>query len=379
MTPAKAPLRVLVIGQTPPPFGGQAVMIRHLLEGRYSGVELIHVPMNFSRDMNEMGRWKFSKIRPLFLVVTRGFWSWIRYRPQVLYYPPSGPVMLPMMRDMAVLLSLRWMFRRTVFHFHASGLTARGASFSGVLRLLYRKAFGRPDLAIHLAAAAPAEGENLGARRSMIVPNGIPDTAGTEINRSEHTAAPVRILFMGMLSEDKGVLVALEALAMLRDAGHPVTLTCAGRWSSPGFQQTCEDFIDQRGLREQVSFPGVVTGETKSRLYREADIFCFPSFFHSETFPLVLLEAMCFSLPIVSTEWRGIPEVVASDNAVLVPPRDAAACADALAALIRDPALRLRMGHHSRERFVARFSIEAHWKAMEEAFTWVGNDIRGVA
>jgi glycosyltransferase involved in cell wall biosynthesis len=118
-----------------------------------------------------------------------------------------------------------------------------------------------------------------------------------------------------------------------------------------------------------VQFPGVLTGEDKWNEYREADIFCFPSFFHSETFPLVLLEAMCFSLPTVSTNWRGIPEVViGGENALLVKPRDVEACADALATLVTQKQLRLEMGRRSRIRFEDLFTIGAHRKAMANVF-----------
>ncbi|MGO9775010.1 MAG: glycosyltransferase, partial [Terracidiphilus sp.] len=96
----------------------------------------------------------------------------------------------------------------------------------------------------------------------------------------------------------------------------------------------------------------------------------FPSYFHSETFGIVLLEAMCFSLPIVATRWRGIPEVVEEGScAILCEPRDVAGCRDALAQLINDSALRGRMGKSARERFLRYFTIETHRNAMERALS----------
>jgi len=63
--------KILVVGQTPPPFGGQAIMIERLLEGKYKDTELFHVRMSFSREMNEMGRFSFFKIFHLILCIPR--------------------------------------------------------------------------------------------------------------------------------------------------------------------------------------------------------------------------------------------------------------------------------------------------------------------
>jgi len=69
--------------------------------------------------------------------------------------------------------------------------------------------------------------------------------------------------------------------------------------------------------------------------------FCFPTFFESETFGVVLLEAMQFSLPIVATRWRGIPSIITDgDNGFLVDPKDPIGLSEKLETLLRDPAMR---------------------------------------
>jgi glycosyltransferase involved in cell wall biosynthesis len=362
-------LRILVLGQTPPPFGGQAVMIQELLDGHYPGVELFHVRLDFSREMNEMGQWQFAKLLRLVRVVMETLVSRVRNKADVLYYPPSGPRYFPVVRDIAILCLTRWTFRQTIFHFHASGLSEFRPRLNKLFRWFYSRAFSKPDVAIHLAAAAPPEGAYLGATRQVIVPNGIQDTAGAMIDRSNRRAAGQRILFVGMMSEDKGILVTLRAFAKLRATGHGVTLRCVGRWASPEVEAEAKHIVESNAISQYVQFPGVLTGEDKWNEYREADIFCFPSFFHSETFPLVLLEAMCFSLPTVSTNWRGIPEVVIEgESALLVEPRDVEACADALAMLLTQKQLRLEMGRQARIRFEDLFTIGAHRKAMANVF-----------
>jgi glycosyltransferase involved in cell wall biosynthesis len=203
----------------------------------------------------------------------------------------------------------------------------------------------------------------------VVVANGIPDSAGKSIDRTAGRGEPISILLVALLREDKGVLVAISAVQQLLIAGMDVELTCMGEWDSPDMRTHAESLIEPR-FRSKFRFPGVQTGFDKWEYYRNADIFVFPSYFHSETFGIVLLEAMCFSLPVVATRWRGIPEVVEEGScSILCEPRDVAGCRDALAQLINDPSLRERMGKSARERYLRYFTIEAHRNAMERALS----------
>jgi glycosyltransferase involved in cell wall biosynthesis len=361
-------LRILVVGQTPPPLGGQAVMIQTLLDGTYTNVELFHVRMDFSRDLNASGKLGIVKLWVLVRVVMEILYTKVRRAPDVLYYPPAGPRFLPVARDMFVLCFTRWLFRLTVFHFHASGLTDYRARLNPLLRKIFDLAYSRPDVAIRISKSAPAEGPRLGCKREFIIANGIEDRAGCAIVRSKQADEPIRILFVALLTEVKGVLMAIEAVHALAKAGVRVQLTCMGQWESREVQSRAEALIDP-ALRHCFEFPGVLVGEDKWEYFRKADIFCFPSHFHSETFPLVLLEAMCFSLPVVSTLWRGIPDVVQNGvNAILVEPHDLPACVSALALLVRDQQMRTEMATKSRERFTQNFTVNAHRKELEVVF-----------
>ena len=85
--------------------------------------------------------------------------------------------------------------------------------------------------------------------------------------------------------------------------------------------------------------------------------------------PNVILEAMAMGLPVVSTRQSGIPEAVQDGRTgLLVPPRDARALADALAALLLDVDLRTRLGAAGRERAASTFDIEVNVQRLLEEF-----------
>ena len=113
---------VLVVGQTPPPVNGQAVMIQELLDGKYAGIVLHHVRLNFSRSIDEVGSFQVRKLFVLLRTLIDIVIGRLQSQAQVLYYPPAGPMFNPVIRDIFLLIGTRWLFRHTVFHFHAAGL-----------------------------------------------------------------------------------------------------------------------------------------------------------------------------------------------------------------------------------------------------------------
>ena len=121
------------------------------------------------------------------------------------------------------------------------------------------------------------------------------------------------------------------------------------------------------GLSEAVSFMGEVPRDADVRQeYFGADVFCLPSL--QEGFGIVFLEAMAAGLPIVAARAGAAPEVAAEgEAALLVPPGDTGALADALVRLLRDAGLRARLGEGGRRR-VRRYGwTEVARRFLEEA------------
>ena len=88
-------VRVLVVGQTPPPLNGQGIMIERLVNSELAGVEMIHVRMAFSSNMDELGRIRISKILHLFSLIAQIIYRRFVDGVRILYYPPAGPERVP--------------------------------------------------------------------------------------------------------------------------------------------------------------------------------------------------------------------------------------------------------------------------------------------
>jgi len=112
-----------------------------------------------------------------------------------------------------------------------------------------------------------------------------------------------------------------------------------------------------------VDYLGFVSGQKKNELLREADLFCFPTFYQNENQPVNLIEAMAFGLPILTTRWRSIPELFPSNYAGLVETRSP----DQIAATLLNLA-RTESGEGFREIFLAGFTLSRHLAGLAEAF-----------
>jgi glycosyltransferase involved in cell wall biosynthesis len=124
-----------------------------------------------------------------------------------------------------------------------------------------------------------------------------------------------------------------------------------------------KQFVQAMRLGDRVTLHGPQPNEVVQRLLREADIFLQHSITDPDTgdeegLPVVILEAMAHSLPVVSTLHAGIPEAVVNDvNGYLVEEGDSAGMAERLITLARSSELRRRMG-------------EAGWRLAMERFSW---------
>lgn len=192
----------------------------------------------------------------------------------------------------------------------------------------------------------------------MICPNGIPDTNSKEISVRKHNDVP-HILFLSNLIISKGVLVLLDALKILKERGCQFVCNFVGGESKELETKRFLCEVEARGLNGLAVYHGRKYGKEKEKFLRKADMFVFPTFYFNECFPLVILEAMMYGLPVITTDEGGIrDEVKDGINGFVVKPQDATALANAIQRILEDEKARKAMGTEGRRMFKERFTIE---------------------
>ena len=209
----------------------------------------------------------------------------------------------------------------------------------------------------------------LAPAKIRVVPNGVDVAAidaarpGPEVRRE--LGLPEQVPVIGLVGRldhwGKGHKELFTAMAQIR-ARHPVHALIVG-----GGRRIDEvkALAASLGLGVEVHFLG--SRQDVPDLLNAMDIFVLPSY--SEGVSLALLEAMAAGLPVIATAVGGLPEVVADgQTGILIPPRDAAALAGALARLLADPAGAKNLGDRARQHVRAHFSLDRLGREINEIY-----------
>jgi glycosyltransferase involved in cell wall biosynthesis len=174
---------------------------------------------------------------------------------------------------------------------------------------------------------------------------------------------PLRLLFLGRLVFEKGPVVLVEALGLLRASGVDAELTIVGEGPA---RQRIEQSVRDLGLTDHVELVGAVPPNEARTHYQRADVFCLPSF--AEGVPVVLMEAMSCGLPVVTTYITGVPELVTDGvEGFTVTPGRADRIADALRELT-DSERRRAMGTSGRKKVEVEFDLTMVGPLMQAVF-----------
>ncbi|WP_345215720.1 glycosyltransferase family 4 protein [Georgenia halophila] len=195
--------------------------------------------------------------------------------------------------------------------------------------------------------------------RIVVVHNGIPDAGRPAPPRPRRAGDQVRLVLVSRLSPRKGIHVALDAVALLRERGRSVTLDICGstfrgyEW----YERDLETRVQELDLSDVVTFHGFVAPTRP--LLEAADVVLVPSF--GESFGNVAVEGMLAARPVVASDVQGLAEVIEDGRSgILVEPGSVEGLADAVASLSDDPVLAARLGATGREEATTRFGVEQY-------------------
>lgn len=240
-----------------------------------------------------------------------------------------------------------------ILHMHAAKMPLFYHSLPRPMRVLIRWVFSKATACIVLGSASQrfvVEELRVPAQRVEIVINGVPEP--TVVRRRAEESQVQRVLFLGNLSQRKGVSDLLQALALPGFDRSRLEVDIAGGGDLEAYRAEARGL----GIDQFVKFIGWADQRKAAELLANADVLVLPSY--DEGLPLVILEALGNGVAVVCTAVGEIPGAFSDGvEACFVLPGDPVSIASGLQRVLNDPLLRQTLESNGRNIFEQRYSL----------------------
>jgi glycosyltransferase involved in cell wall biosynthesis len=258
-----------------------------------------------------------------------------------------------------------------LLHLHDADYVSDYRRRGALTKWVVRSIFGHAEKIIVLGerdGKLVPEALRLPGGQVTILHNAVPDPNPKLPARAERSSTG-HILFLGHLSERKGVPDLLQALASpaLKDQTWHATLAGGGPI------EEYRDMAARLGIADRVTFPGWVDEVGVKALFDDAEILVLPSY--AEGLAMSVLEGLSHGMAVVATPVGAHAEVIETEvSGILVAPGDIGALAAALKRVIADPNLQSRLRAGARTRFLEKFDVRGYAERLSRIHRTVLSD-----
>lgn len=371
--------RLILVGPLPPPYYGQSVSFKMLVEGaaeRGYTCDIVNIAQG-SRTADSIGQATFQRALEYAGVLPSYVRAILQARTTV--YITIAQSRHGFIRDFVMIWLARSRGHEVVAHLKGGNygrfFAGQPRWLQGLIKVTLRKC--KHILVLGEGLRAMFDFDPVVLSRVEIVPNGLPTAldgrnSPKELPRSR--GEPVNVLYLSNLVESKGYLDVLEAINELVNERGIDTIRChfAGAFlANPADDRTvrgpahAEEMFRERvatyGLHNHVVMHGVVTGAAKQELLDRAHFFVLPTNYNNEGQPVSIIEAIAAGNVVIATNYRAIPDMVIDNHTgFLVPYGAPNKIADAIEQCISNPAKYTAMSANALELFRRKFTRRAH-------------------
>lgn len=362
--------KILIVSELPPKPGGIAATVRHILtSGPINGAfELCTLELSNSSTFSQTEKRALSVhgILRRLIFLCRLVYTAIATKSHMVHYNISAD--MSFLSDLLNLAVLKLLGRKVIFHYHNDPTSSYSLfpSSSYWRSFLFRLGLRWCDLFIVIGDRYRESLEKRfgGANKISVVTNAIPHQLPV-ISRVS-TERPLQALFMGRLSRLKGIYHVIEAAHRCDDAKIPVYFTVAGYFNTKRDEEDVAALVSSYRLKN-LTFAGVVSGDSKHQLFMKSELLLFPSSY--ESFGVTVLEAAVYQIPALVFDvgmMRSI--VVHGQTGYILPVGDVASLFSMIAVLESNRPHLLTMGREARIHVETKFDSHFFEEALLDCY-----------
>jgi glycosyltransferase involved in cell wall biosynthesis len=373
--------KLIIVGYVPPPFHGVAQLNKIAVDSDIlkESFDVKFFDVFRVKTAEERGGLSLKNIVYNILNISRLFVDVFIFKPDIVYLSLAQNT-FGFFRDSLFIIIAKLNRSKVCVHFHAGDFDKNYDKKKKLYKKYIKFIFTKIDRLILLAEKFKKQFQGLIIEEKISVLYAccpIQDLEYKFETRESNDHEKKRIFFLGYLSKAKGALDLVRAVPEIilryREplefllCGNPVDIERNITYiPDPNYGYTkIVNFIKENNLQDVVKLCFHLDFNEKKRFFKDSDIFVFPTF--SEGCGLVVLEAMCYGLPVVTTKVGALEEMLKeNENSFFIEPGDVNAIANKILDLLSNKSLRLNIGKNNFKLVREKFSKEKYEEGLCE-------------
>lgn len=344
--------KVLFILHMPPPIHGAAMVGKYIHDSKNINdtFDCHYINLTTAANIKDIGKWRIGKIFKILILLLKIIKHVRSVKPDLVYVTPNA-IGVAFFKDFIAVQLLKMLHCKVVIHYHNKGVVKKQNKI--LYNLLYRTFFNNLEVILLAKCLYSDIKKYVDIKNVHICPNGIPQEE--LIPKRKH--AEFNILFLSNMMKEKGVFTLLDACKILKNRNIDFHCHFVGKWSDI-IEADFNRYVYRNQLADKVTANGAKYDDAKNNFFALADLFVLPTYYHNETFGLVLLEAMQQKITCIASNEGGITDVIDDGKTgYIVPKKDAKVIADKIEYLYNHPEVNEQMGENGYNKYKEKFTL----------------------
>ena len=316
------------------------------------------ITIKSSDTIGDIGKVNFKKFYLVAELYVKIFWALVIFRPQKIYFTASIRS-VAFYRDLFV--STIWKIYKIFkplelyYHYHTKGVDEFVSASDRNLKLT--NYFLKDVNLVLLSPILEKDFQKVQTYKKVLyLPNGVENNYSDEQFEeyiSKKSFKNINILYLSNMMKSKGYFEVIKLANICKEKNRHFHF--AGGWQNKEDETEFFEYIKNNDLDKIVTFHGFVNGVQKKELFENANVFIFPTRYKNEAFPLSVLEAFSYGLPVLSTDEGSIPYIVGEESGRIV--KDLSELSNKLEDTIHT-LVNIETSRYCRKRYLDNFSLE---------------------